>query len=254
MKRLLSYRMANLQGQGKRDYQEDSFAFANALDVTLMKKHGLLAMVADGMGGMEGGKKASELTVKTILGDFKEMDVNSDLGIQLAESARHASNEVNAVIKGRGGCTLVAGIFYDEMFNFVSVGDSYIFLLRNGELIQLNHEHNKKNEVYLDSIRDGVVDPRDGREHFEAAALTQFIGMDDMDEVDMTRMPIPLKDGDTLVLCSDGVGGVLKEDELISCLKGKVAGDAVLAMDGLIKMRNLKYQDNYTALVIQCGY
>lgn len=254
MKRLLSYRMANLQGQGKRDYQEDSFAFANALDVTLMKKHGLMAMVADGMGGMEGGKKASELAVKTILNDFKEMDVNSNLGTQLARSARHASDEVNAIINGRGGCTLVAGIFYNEMFNFVSVGDSYIFLLRKGELIQLNHEHNKKNEVYLDTIRDGVVDPSDGREHYEAAALTQFIGMNGLDEIDMTRMPIPLKDGDTLVLCSDGVGGVLKEDEIISCLTGKVAGDAVLAMDGLIKVRNLKHQDNYTALVIQCNY
>ena len=254
MKRLLSYRMANLQGQGRRDYQEDSFAFANALDVTLMKQHGLLAIVADGMGGMEGGRQSSELAVKTILADFKEMDVTKNLGFQLAESARHASDEVYAVIGGRGGCTLVAGIFYDEMLNFVSVGDSYIFLLRNGELIQLNHEHNKKTELYLCTIRDGVIDPREGREHFEARALTRFIGMNGMDEIDMTQRPLPLLPGDTIMFCSDGVGGVLSEKQIISCLTGKAAGDAAIAIEGLVKERNLSHQDNYTALIIQCDY
>ena len=252
MKRLLSYRLANLQGQGRRDYQEDSFAFANALDVTLIREKGLLAAVADGMGGMEGGRQASSLAIKTVLDDFAAMDMAGDIGAQLEDLTEHASRNVNDVIGGKGGCTLAAGIFYDERLHFVSVGDSFIWLLRNGELIRLNSEHNKMNEIYLETIRAGDMDPTKGRENFESTALTQFIGMTGMDEIDVSRKPLPLKVGDTVVICSDGVGGVLTEEEVIKCLTGKTPDNACLAMDGLIKQRNLKHQDNYTALIIQC--
>ncbi|MCR4923537.1 MAG: serine/threonine-protein phosphatase [Lachnospiraceae bacterium] len=254
MKRLLSYRIANLQGQGARDYQEDSFAFANALDVTLIKQMGLLAVVADGMGGMEGGKPSSELAVKTLVSDFENMDRRRDLSGQLAESARKASSKVYDLIGGRGGCTLAACIIFQEMMYFVSVGDSFIWLFRNGELIKLNKDHNRKNEIYLESIREQSMDPQPGRNHFEAAALTQFIGMGPLDDIDMTVYPLPLKDGDTVVICSDGVGGSLTEAEAIASLTGKTADMVCLAMDGLIKEKNNQYQDNYTALVIQCGY
>ena len=254
MKRLLSYRVANLQGQGARDYQEDSFAFANALDVTDIREKGLLAVVADGMGGMEGGKTASGCVIKTVLSDFEQMDRNGDLSAQLKKTALHASREVNRLLDGVGGSTIVAGIFYQEMLHFVSIGDSYIWLLRGGELIRLNQEHNRRSEVWLETIRSGSMDPSAGRNNFEAEALTQFVGMDGAGTVDASRHPLRLRDGDALVFCSDGVGGVLTEEETVSCLTGRTADQACLAMDGLIRQRNLSYQDNYTALVIQCGY
>ena len=254
MKRLLSYRLANLQGQGKRDYQEDSFAFANALDVTMIRERGLLAVVADGMGGMDGGRQSGEIAVRTVLDDFSSMDTGGDISSQLTDMAGHASDRVNDAIGGSGGCTLIAAVIYDEELSFVSVGDSFIWLLRKGELIKLNHEHNRKNEIYLETIRAGDTDPAEGRENFEASALTQFIGMTGMDEIDGTRMPMPLEDGDILVLCSDGVGGVLTEDEVITCLSNKPPDNAALAIDGLIKQKDRELQDNYTALIIKCGY
>ena len=58
--RLLSYQVANLQGRGTRERQEDSFAFANALDVTEILRRGLLAVVADGMGGLKDGREVSQ--------------------------------------------------------------------------------------------------------------------------------------------------------------------------------------------------
>ena len=69
MKRLLSYNVANLQGKGSREYQEDSFGFVNALDVTEIRIKGLFAAVADGMGGMQGGREASTLVMKTMMAD-----------------------------------------------------------------------------------------------------------------------------------------------------------------------------------------
>ena len=61
--RLLSYQVANLQGRGTRERQEDSFAFANALDVTEILRRGLLAVVADGMGGLKDGREVSQACV-----------------------------------------------------------------------------------------------------------------------------------------------------------------------------------------------
>ena len=70
---LLSYQVANLQQKGARPYQEDSFAFVNALDVTEIRENGLMAIVADGMGGMEAGKQVSEMAVSCMVSAFSQM-------------------------------------------------------------------------------------------------------------------------------------------------------------------------------------
>ena len=254
MKRLLSYCVANLQGQGKRDYQEDSFAFVNALDVTLIRKEGLFLAVADGMGGMAGGDKASKEVIRTITSDFKQADRSRALCSQLSESVVRAGERVYYRLNGRGGSTVVAGVIFQENLYFVSVGDSYIWLLRNKELTRLNKPNNIKTDIYLESIRKGSVDPSKGRNNIEADALTQFVGMEGNLRPEVNYRPLPLSDGDMLVFCSDGVGSVLSEDELLSCLLYQNPEKACQYMEKLIKDKNYFDQDNYTALVVQCEY
>ena len=104
MKMLLSYDIANLQGIGRREYQQDSFGFVNALDISRIMEEGMLAAVADGMGGMQGGKDASTLVMKTLMSDFEKMDKESNLGIQLAQSILHAGSLVQMMIE-RGEIT-----------------------------------------------------------------------------------------------------------------------------------------------------
>ncbi len=254
MKRLLSYRVANLQGQGKRDYQEDAFSFVNALDVTCIREEGLFVVAADGMGGMAGGERASKTVIQTVTSDFRQMDRSGNLGRQLAESAIHASREVYSLLNGVGGSTIVAGIFYQERLHFVSVGDSYIWLLRNKELIRLNQPHTVKDDVYLDTIRDGSMNPFSGRNNGEAEALTQFVGKGGDIMPDYNRRPFVLEADDVLVFCSDGVGSVLTESEAFSCLLDQTPEQACRYMDKLITEKNYRDQDNYTALVVKCGY
>ncbi len=252
--RLLSYRVANLQGVGSRPRQEDSFAFVNAMDVTRIREDGLLAILCDGMGGMQDGKVASETAIASLRADFQALDRAGDIPAQLYDSAVRASARVCDLLGGEGGSTLVLCLFYKEQLWFACVGDSSLFLLRDGELCTLNRQHNVLTERYLDTIRAKRTDPGYAREDPEKHALTQFLGMHGMDEADVLLHPFALHDGDRFLLCSDGVADMVPKDLLQECME-KNPPDAVCAsIEQAVLAANNPYQDNYTALFVQCGY
>ncbi len=252
--RLLSYQAANLQGIGARARQEDSFLIVNALDVTEMKNKGLFAVVADGMGGMKDGKIASETAISCLRGEFAEFDRDGDIAEQLRRAVVKASAQVLSRLGGDGGSTVVACIIFRERLYFASVGDSFILLKREGHLYRLNREHTYRNQLYLEAIRDGSMDPEPAESNPEKAALTQFLGMDGMNEVDYLRSPFPLRENDALLICSDGVGGVLTDGQMLDYLGRATPTEACAAIDEEIRRQGRKHQDNYTALCIYCGY
>ncbi|MBR5421891.1 MAG: serine/threonine-protein phosphatase [Lachnospiraceae bacterium] len=250
----LGYRIANLQGVGARARQEDSFAVSNAFDVMKIWDEGLFITVCDGMGGMRDGKLASETAIQSLRNSFAEMDRQGDLDGQLERSIRLASREVEAVIGGDGGSTVVAGIIYKERLSFASVGDSYFFLYRDGVLNRLNREHNLCQQMFLEEVQDGSMEQKNYREMDEAVALTQFLGMIGMDDVDASYRPYPLKEGDILLLCSDGVGGVLSEEEIIRALSLKSEQAMCQQLEQGLVAHAKRNQDNYTALIVKCVY
>ena len=250
----LSYEAANLQGLGSRERQEDAFAFSNVTDVTMIRRKGLLAVVADGMGGMEDGALASQTVIKSLRDDFDAMEPELDLAEQLYNSILRANAQVFQATDGNGGSTVVACLFFGGRLYFASVGDSYLYLLRGGQLVRLNREQNVLHSRYLKAIRDGNVSLEEIEPDREDAALSQFLGMPELDEVDYLRRPLPLKDGDVLLLCSDGVGGVLSEETIMGCLREDSTGGMCTSLEEAILQEGRQYQDNYTALVIRCAY
>lgn len=246
----LCYQIENLQGIGTRTEQEDSFTLVNALDEQLYNDYGLMLAVCDGMGGMKDGKIASETAINSFRKFFAEMDRNGKIAMQLKESVFAASNEVENLLDGDGGSTVVIGIIFHEQLYFASVGDSYFYLMRDGKLYRLNAEHNLCHQRYLENIRDGVFDPIECREDPETAALTQFLGMTGFSEVDCSVRPMYLQKGDILLACSDGVGGVLDEQEIIDILK--CSEGICRQIEQRIAEHEKPNQDNYTALIIKC--
>ncbi len=253
-KRVLGYQVANVQGQGAREYQEDAFSFVNALDVGKIREQGFLAVVADGMGGMKGGREAGERTISCLIEAFKNMIDPNRLQQMLYESIMHANSEVYRLLDGQGGSTVAACAFYDEQLYAASVGDSYIYLKRGQQLCRVNRPHNIKTEVHLEEIRAGRFSPEKGRQDPEAEALSSFIGMQTQCCIDMLERPLPLRGGDTILICSDGVAGELLEDEIKECLEKEKVYQMCDALEAAIIRKNLMYQDNYTALVIRCTY
>ena len=245
--------VANLQGIGTRARQEDSFAFVNALDQNQYDAHGMMFCVCDGMGGMLDGKLASETAVQSLRESFAELDSAKPVGAQLTQNLRDASGKIAALLGGNGGSTAVLGVIYRGKLHFACVGDSYLYLLRSGNLLRLNAMHNMCHLKYLEAIRNGYLDPSIGRLHFEAAALTSFLGMSGYTvAVDSAAHPLPLQQGDVILACSDGVGGVLDEATLAEAMRASSAQQICQNLTQLIEGLSNPYQDNYTALVI--GY
>ncbi len=146
----------------------------------------------------------------------------------------------------------MACIFYNERLYYVSVGDSYLYLLRNGKLYRLNRMHNVLNDEYLSSALRGDASTFDGREVSEKDALTKFLGMEYLEDYDCTKRPMPIYSGDTYLLCSDGVGDVLDEECIYSCMSRADANAVCNSLEENILAADKQYQDNYTALVIKC--
>ena len=248
----MQYAIANLQGLGTRDQQQDAFAFGNALDEDAISRKGLLAVVADGMGGMEGGRMAGLTVIAEILSDFERFTMAEDLPARLNEAVGKANDAVFEKLGGAGGSTVVLGLIFREKLYFTSVGDSYLFLLHDRMLTQLNHRQTVLNRDLLEQIQEGRMDPYEARQNPEKNAITQFLGMPTKPDPDYLKKPLTLVPGDVLLFCSDGVGGVLEPACLEACLCCSHPEAMCEALEREIRKRNMKYQDNYTALIIQC--
>lgn len=211
-------------------------------------------MVCDGMGGMKDGKVASETAITSIRQSFNDMDRDADLAEQLKQSVYLAADEVEKHLEGDGGSTLVAGILFQEKLYYASVGDSFLYLKRGKQLYRLNREHNLCCQKYLEGIRSGNMDPSVGRECSEATALTQFLGMRGFSDVDCSVRPLPVRDGDVLLACSDGVGGVLDEEEILEALTLHSSQAMCQQVEQGIIAHAKVNQDNFTALIVKCLY
>lgn len=249
----MSYNIGCVQGVGSRPYQEDSYGFVNAGDVTLIKQYGLFAVVADGIGGLRNGKEASTLALNVLRTDFMRYDRKVHLGMQLAQSIHRANDQVYQAYQQESGSTVVAAILYQEKLYFASVGDSTIWLVRKNEVIRLNEPQNLRFRLYLETIRNNSADPDEGRNDPQEHSLTEYVGSETIHAVDMNYRPLSLKNEDVIILCSDGIGDVLTDQEVLYCLAGgRNANQACAMMDSLISNKKRRGQDNYTAVMIRC--
>lgn len=252
VKKTMVYALANLQGLGKRDNQEDSFAFGNALDPGEILRKGLLAVIADGMGGLAGGKIASETAAAAVLGAFREFDMAGDLARQLRDAVAVADKKVAERLNGMGGTTVVAGLLYGGKLWFTSVGDSDLFLLRGRSLIRMNTVHTVYSMDILEGLRSGRLDLETARRNPERNAVTSYLGMNGLADADSLRIPWKLAAGDVLLFCTDGVSRTLDPDRIRSCLSTGGPEEMCAALEREIKKENRESQDNYTALIVQC--
>ena len=247
----LAIRVANLQGIGEREEQEDSFAVLNATALAELSSQGLFALVADGMGGMEGGRQASEWAADFFVQLFRERDPKRSVPEWFYQSVHAVSDSVYRQFGGRSGTTLVAVHLLEDRLHWLSVGDSAIYLARDGGVFQLNREHTCLNQLYLQELEQPVIDKARAEQDEDARRLTSFVGIDRLAEVDLNLRPLTLKRGDALLVCSDGISGVLTPPELLEAMSLPPEESAAL-LEHMVLEKGIPGQDNYTGILIAC--
>ncbi len=245
----LTLSIANVQGQGDRERQEDSFAIVNPAEGEARERQGLLALVADGMGGMEDGKAASQWAAECFLQLFQERE--EDIPSWFYRSVHAVSDSVFQQFGGRSGTTLVAVHIQAERLHWLSVGDSGIFLLRNGGVFQLNREHTCLNRLLLQELEREPIEKERAFSDPDAPRLTSFVGIDRLTEVDLSLRPLELQRGDVFLLCSDGISGVLTPPELMEAMALSPEEGCAL-LERMVLEKGVLGQDNYTGVLISC--
>ena len=237
-----------LHQQGQRDSQQDAFC------VTGQEPSGILAAVADGMGGLVNSGAVSQALTETLAEEFTP-DPRFPPARQLQIAFQQAVGKVDALLRdhpSRSGSTLVACLVQNGALSWLSVGDSRIYLWRDGGLIQLNREHNFFHDLTLLALQGDLTfeeadaDPR--REN-----LTSYIGWGFPRSIEWNEDPVSLLPGDQILLVSDGVYRALSQDELTNCLYKGTAQKSVQSMHTLIQKKDFPNQDNYTGIVLRIG-
>ena len=117
------------------------------------------------------------------------------------------------------GTTLVAAVLHDGYLYFVSVGDSALYHVRDGDIHMVNRPHVFAN--LLDQAADrGQISRSEAAQHPERESLTSFIGIHDLHEIDHNTEPWPVAAGETILLASDGLFKTLDPAEILRCLSG----------------------------------
>jgi PPM family protein phosphatase len=201
-----------------------------------------LYAVADGMGGHRGGEVASNLALQTVQKLFTERQGTLTEQVERANTAVFERSKTDRAVAGMG-TTLTAALVEDENVRLAHVGDSRAYLFRDGELHLLTEDHTLVHRMVV----EGEISETEAESHPHRSILTRALGVDGSIQVD--EDVVHMRDGDRLLLCTDGLTGMVSDDQIVSILQE--AQDPQEAVDRLVRAANRAGGvDNITAVVI----
>ena len=201
-----------------------------------------LYAVADGMGGHRGGEVASSLALETVQGMFERKE--GSLADQVVEANRAVfdRSQNDRSVSGMG-TTLTAALVDGSRVHLVHVGDSRAYLLRDGELAQLTEDHTLVHRM----VMEGEISQEEAETHPQRSILTRALGVDQSVQVD--EGDVEAAAGDRLLLCTDGLTGMVPEGQIREILLE--SADPQEAVEKLVKVANRAGGiDNITAVIL----
>jgi protein phosphatase len=239
--------------QGGRDYQEDECTFS-----ALPERDGeaaILAVLADGMGGHAGGAVASGVATQSFVESFMagegEMAERLRQSLIAANDAVAARSENDPDVTGMG-CTMVGLVARAGQLDWISVGDSPLWLYSAGALQRLNEDHSMM-PVLQARVSRGELTASALSSHPSRNALRSAVVGEDIPLVDLATMPLQAGADDVLVLASDGLCS-LTDEQIAAILHQSAGADAQTIADrlvGAVDRLGLPDQDNTTVVVLR---
>jgi len=253
------FTVANAQIQGERDNQEDSFGFSKFSEEGFISHGGYLAVIADGMGGLEYGSDSSYQAVQAFLDAYARKEKSESISAALQRAAESANKVVLQLARklngiNKMGTTLAAAVIHGDRLHWISFGDSRIYLFqRDGFLHQLTVDQTLRQSLEA-RVQTGEISSEDADKHPKAHALTNYIGIESLaDGSSSPQDGIQLHEDEWLILCSDGLSGTLTSDEIIAEIRGS-AERAVSTLVQKVAEKKQTNQDNCTILVFRFNH
>jgi PPM family protein phosphatase len=238
-----------------RENNEDSFRLAPELN---------LFVLSDGMGGQASGEVASRVATESIVAHCREAESDSSMPLvgvriagvslaanRLASAIRHANDEVRKAARENPardgmGATVVAVRFVGERMSLAHVGDSRAYRLRAGELELLTQDHS----FVAEQVRRGIMTQKEAERSKLQNVLLRALGAEPIVDVDVQEELI--LEGDTILLCSDGLTRDLSNEQIAAALIESEDEQAQEAAERLVDLANQAGGgDNITAIVVR---
>jgi PPM family protein phosphatase len=242
--------LASLSDVGcQRENNEDRYSYWEPAADPQFPIKGRLAIVADGMGGYEGGQEASRIAVEVIENIYANTSAGDPRtwllqGFQAAHRRIQEYAEKYPDLQGMGTtCTAMA--LLDHLLYFAHVGDSRLYLVRGSSISRLTHDHSYVSRL----VENGVLRADEAESHPQRHILTAALGAGNNITPDSPAQPVSLQSEDVLVLCTDGLWGLLTEDEIQIAVAGKTAAEICDTLVDTVKKRG--GPDNITMQVLR---
>ncbi|MDC0663159.1 PP2C family protein-serine/threonine phosphatase [Marinobacter sp. SS21] len=236
---------------GQRRQQEDSLRLTG---FTSGGSRGLLALVCDGMGGHPGGDRASGLVADQFIEHFLNASGTMPERLRRALTGAHEALQqaasANPALEDMG-TTLVAACVVGAELYWLSVGDSLLWLLRQGQLQRLNEDHSMA-PVFERLVAMGEMSATAAEQDGQRHALRSVVTRQPIHRVDGPEQPLRLQPGDAVLVASDGLGDLAAED-IIAALAPS-AGNTEQRLQSLferLQQRQDPQQDNASAVLLE---
>ena len=239
--------------QGSRAHQEDDYGVFELPPE--LGAGDLLLVLADGMGGERGGARASALAVRSFIGTYDRISaatipdrLEGTLLRMNADMAQEAASDPEG-LNGMG-CTLLAVVLAEEGLYWISVGDSPLWLWRQGRLYRLNEDHAYRS-ILAQQVSSGEISAEVAARHPDRNALMSAVTGDALEIIDLPRQAFALKDSDQILLASDGIL-TLDDREITAVLTDRRRdGTPCRALLDAVAAYHRPQQDNTTVIWVR---
>lgn len=225
----------------RRDNNQDAWgSYVDArVEQSVIDQRGKLLVLADGMGGVVNGEKASKMAIQTVLNAYYGARGNRDQALRRA--FLHANNNV---IDTGGGTTAVAAVIHENELLVANVGDSRAYLFSNGEFKQLTEDHSLVQRM----VRQGELTAEEARTFQAKNVLTQALGQSGV-RVDLLEETV--ESGDMVLLCSEGLWGMITDNQIKSIIEANQTSLDKIPQALIAAANAAGGHDNITAVVAQ---
>lgn len=220
-----------------REANQDQIKYVKPADPPVLKDKGVLAIVADGMGGHRGGEFASQMAVDIIHQRYY-VQAQQDPPKSLKEAFMEANTSIyqrsveTPALSGMGTTATALVVLSNRMY-LAHVGDSRLYRLRDGKLECLTEDHT----MVMEMLKRGLITPEQARHHPDRYIVTRALGTHPDVEVFSPEVAIPIQNDDYYVLCTDGLHDLVADEEITSTVTMRSPQDGCGELTALAKKR-----------------